>query len=160
MNCNAGILYFRASPGAKAFLGAWDGALRRGVANVTEQSAFNAVVRQGMRPLKTHPGNYRVFYGMDAKASFGVLPLPGFLNGHGYFVQRLHEVRSPARDKSSPLGYLNSIRSRKAPVRNVRTSEVSIMLLYCSTLVVIHNCHFTVQQGNVQPVSALPAKIA
>ena len=103
MDSNAGILYFRASPGAKAFLGAWDSALRRGGANVTEQSAFNAVVRRGMRPLKTHPGNYRVFYGMDGEASFGVLPLPGFLNGHGYFVQRLHEVRSSACEKNFSL---------------------------------------------------------
>ena len=62
---------------------------------MTEQAAFNAVVRRGMRPLKTHAGNYRVFYGMDGRATFGVLPLAGFLNGHGYFVQRLHEVRQP-----------------------------------------------------------------
>jgi len=87
----AGILYFRSSPGAQKFLGSWDAALRRS-ANVTEQSAFNAVVRRGMRPLKTHPSNYRVFYGMDGDAKFGILPLPGFLNGHSYFVQRLHEV--------------------------------------------------------------------
>ena len=60
---------------------------------MTEQGAFNTVVRRGMRPLKTHAGNYRVFYGMDGRATFGVLPLAGFLNGHGYFVQRLHEVR-------------------------------------------------------------------
>lgn len=77
--------------------------MRRGGANVTEQSAFNAVVRRGMRLLKTHPGNYRVFYGMDGEASFGVLPLPGFLNGHGYFVQRLHEVCSPACEKNFSL---------------------------------------------------------
>ena len=88
----AGILYFRSSPGAQQFLGSWDAALQGG-SNVTEQTAFNAVVRRGMRPLKTHAGNYRVFYGMDGRATFGVLPLAGFLNGHGYFVQRLHEVR-------------------------------------------------------------------
>ena len=67
----------------------------QGSSNVTEQAAFNAVVRRGMRPVKTHAGNYRVFYGMDGRATFGVLPLAGFLNGHGYFVQRLHEVRRP-----------------------------------------------------------------
>ena len=88
----AGILHFRSSPSTQHFLGAWDAALRRG-GNATEQSAFNAVVRRGMRPLKTHAGNYRVFYGMDGGATFGVLPLAGFLNGHGYFVQHLHEVR-------------------------------------------------------------------
>lgn len=88
----AGILYFRSSPGAQQFLGSWDAALQGG-SNVTEQGAFNTVVRRGMRPLKTHAGNYRVFYGMDSRATFGVLPLAGFLNGHGYFVQRLHEVR-------------------------------------------------------------------
>ena len=87
----AGILYFRSSLGAQKFLSSWDAALRRS-SNATEQGAFNAVVRRGMRPLKTHPGNYRVFYGMNGDATFGVLPLPGFLNGHGYFVQRLHEV--------------------------------------------------------------------
>ena len=90
----AGILYFRSSPGAQKFLSSWDATLRRG-SNVTEQNAFNAVVRRGLRPLKTHPSNYRVFYGMNGDATFGVLPLPGFLNGHGYFVQRLHEVSEP-----------------------------------------------------------------
>ena len=79
-------------PGAQQFLGSWDAALQ-GSSNATEQAAFNAVVRRGMRPLKTHAGNYRIFYGMDGGATFGVLPLGGFLNGHGYFVQRLHEVR-------------------------------------------------------------------
>lgn len=96
----AGILYFRSSPGAQKFLGSWDAALRRS-ANVTEQSAFNAVVRRGMRPLKTHPSNYRVFYGMDGDVKFGILPLPGFLNGHSYFVQRLHEVCNPRQSDCS-----------------------------------------------------------
>lgn len=94
----AGILYFRSSPGTQKFLSSWDAVLRRS-SNATEQGAFNAVVRQGMRPLKTHPSNYRVFYGMNGDATFGVLPLPGFLNGHGYFVQRLHEVTSAMLDR-------------------------------------------------------------
>ena len=95
-NHAAGILYFRSSPGATKFLSNWDATLQRS-SNATEQAAFNAVVRRGMKILKTHPGNYRVFYGMNGDATFGVLPLPGFLNGHGYFVQRLHEVsRAPA----------------------------------------------------------------
>ena len=104
----AGILYFKSSPGAQKFLSSWDAALRRS-SNATEQSAFNAVVRRGMRPLKTHPTNYRVFYGMNGDATFGVLPLPGFLNGHGYFVQRLHEVTNP--DLSTFMGSCRPYRS-------------------------------------------------
>ncbi len=88
----AGIVFLRHGRGARNFMDAWDSALRRNVSR-TEQQAFNAVARVGVKPLKTHPDNWRVFYGMGRTVTFGILPASGFANGHSYFVQRLHDVR-------------------------------------------------------------------
>lgn len=87
----AGIVFFRHGRGSRKFLDGWDTALRRN-ASLTEQQAFNAVARAGVKPLKTHPDNWRVFYGMGRSVTFGILPASAFANGHSYFVQRLYEV--------------------------------------------------------------------
>ncbi|KAK9909514.1 hypothetical protein WJX75_003420 [Coccomyxa subellipsoidea] len=88
---STGIVFLRHGRGARSFLDAWDSALRRN-ASRTEQQAFNAVARVGVKPLKTHPDNWRVFYGMGRTVTFGILPASGFANGHSYFVQRLYDV--------------------------------------------------------------------
>jgi hypothetical protein len=95
-------VFFRHGKGARKFLENWDSALRRNT-SISEQQAFNLVARQGLYPLKTHPDNWRVFYGMDNSVTFGILPSSGFGNGHTYFVQHLHDVRPPRHMICVPL---------------------------------------------------------
>lgn len=95
-----GVVFFRHSADTAAFLDGWDAALR-GNASASEQEAFSAVVRRPpAKPPMVHPANPHVFLAAGHSLPFGVLPVAGFLNGHTYFVQRLHEVRAgraPAR---------------------------------------------------------------
>ena len=92
MGASPGIVFLRRSADTAAFLDAWERALK-GNASASEQDALSAVVRRApLKPPMVHPDNPHVFLAAGQKLPFGVLPVAGFLNGHTYSVQRLHEV--------------------------------------------------------------------
>ncbi len=49
-----------------------------------------------------HPDNPHTFLAMARAVPFGVLPAAGFLNGHTYSVQHLHEARGPLKKHEGP----------------------------------------------------------
>lgn len=59
---------------------------------VWDQNVFNTLARSGFNMMATHPSSPNLFMGWDGRLVIGVLPVSGFLSGHTYHVQRLHEV--------------------------------------------------------------------
>ncbi len=95
-------MFLRRSADTAAFLDAWERAVR-GNASASEQEALSAVVRRApLKPPMVHPANPHVFLAAGRKLPFGVLPVAGFLNGHTYSVQRLHEVLWALNPKPKP----------------------------------------------------------
>jgi len=57
-----------------------------------DQIAFNTLVAHHTTPLCQDIQNNRLARGPQRLLAVGVLPVLGFMNGHTYFVQKLHEV--------------------------------------------------------------------
>lgn len=124
---NSGILLFRATARGRRFVNAW----HQNVANpsrrsrfwgkTSDQQVFNAMVRKELQ----WPGVggsreqwlMRNFHkDWDGNLTLGALPLPLFMNGHGYFVQSAHkslQVRPFAVHATYSLDYHDGAAKRQ-----------------------------------------------
>ncbi|EOD35190.1 hypothetical protein EMIHUDRAFT_441009, partial [Emiliania huxleyi CCMP1516] len=98
---NSGLLLFRATAAGRHFAAQW----HRNVASpergsrfwgkTSDQQVFNAMVRRerqwpGVGGRRGEWIMRRLHEDWDGNLSLGALPLPLFMNGHGYFVQAAH----------------------------------------------------------------------
>lgn len=96
-----GVLYMRHSKEVTKFVKEWDELLAEGVDRV-DQIGFNTLATKYTTPMQTALQNDRLASGTH-QLSIGVLPVRGFMNGHTYFVQRMHEASTMSYASHSNL---------------------------------------------------------
>ncbi|ACO61836.1 glycosyltransferase family 77 protein [Micromonas commoda] len=103
VNFNTGVLHFRPTDAAKAFVQTWKTKVATStIAWMRDQPAFNLITHEGvgghsLEPAVSVPeerrgteGHRMVYWAANASIRLGVLPNWLFGNGHSYFVQWHH----------------------------------------------------------------------
>ena len=106
VNFNTGVLHFRPTDAAKAFVQTWKTKVATStIAWMRDQPAFNLITHEGVGGHSLVPavrvpshkrgadGHRMVYYAANATLRLGVLPNWLFGNGHTYFVQWHHLAR-------------------------------------------------------------------
>ena len=107
VNFNTGVLHFRPTDAAKAFVQTWKTKVATStIAWMRDQPAFNLITHEGvgghsLEPAVSVPeerrgteGHRMVYWAANASIRLGVLPNWLFGNGHSYFVQ-WHHLKHP-----------------------------------------------------------------
>ena len=95
---NTGLLLIRPTPSGRRFVEAWHRNVvdpprgSRFYSLTSDQQVFNHMMRKDREwPGISAPHGAWVMDPWDKSLRLGALPMPLFINGHGYFVQKAHE---------------------------------------------------------------------
>lgn len=83
----------------------------KGAFAITDQLAFNMVLEQGISPIKSSEGDWRVVHAMNGTLRLMPLPALLFTNGHVFFYQHLPALHETQVHPAATLPDLASART-------------------------------------------------